>query len=148
MRMTVELERRLNQMCNLSDLVVEEAMERGMNLGIERGMAGICELNGSKLIKKKGERKFTLRIKPAGDEIEAYVNQDFGKAIQSTNNQGILGEWILRKVFQLPKGEPLTRERLNELEINGIRLTKADEHMIELEFIWIDKNNLPKDYWK
>ena len=38
MQMTVELERRLNQMCNLSDLVVEEAMERGMNLGMERGM--------------------------------------------------------------------------------------------------------------
>ena len=109
---------------------------------------GICELNGSKLVKKKEERKFILRIKPAGDEIEAYVNQDYGKGIQSTNNQGILGEWILRKVFQLPKGEPLTKERLNELEINGIRLTKADEHTIELEFIWIDKNNLPKDYWK
>lgn len=109
---------------------------------------GICELNGSKLVKKKEERKFNLKIMPAGDEIEAYVNQDAGKAIQSTNNQEILGEWILRKVFQLPEGEPLTEERLNELEINGIRLTKADKHTIELEFIWIDKNNLPEDYWK
>lgn len=44
MRMTVELERRLNQMCNLSDLVVEEAMERGMNLGIERGIERGMEL--------------------------------------------------------------------------------------------------------
>lgn len=109
---------------------------------------GLCELNGSKLVKKKEERQFKLRMMPSGDEITAYVNQASGKAIQSANEQGILGEWILRKVFQLPQGEPLTKERLDELAINGIRLTKADKNTVELEFIWIDENNLPEDYWE
>lgn len=108
----------------------------------------LCKLNGSKLVKKKEERQFKLRMMPSRDEITAYVNQDFGKAIQSANKQGILGEWILRKVFQLPQGEPLTKERLDELEINGIRLTKADKNTVELEFIWIDEDNLPEDYWE
>lgn len=104
----------------------------------------LCKLNGSKLVKKKEERQFKLRMMPSRDEITAYVNQDFGKAIQSANKQGILGEWILRKVFQLPQGEPLTKERLDELEINGIRLTKGDKNTVELEFIWIDEDNLPR----
>ena len=64
---------------------------------------GLCELNGSKLVKKKEDRQFKLRMMPSGDEITAYVNQASGKAIQSANEQGILGEWILRKVFQLPQ---------------------------------------------
>ena len=40
-----------------------------------------------------------------------------GKAIQSTDKQEILGNWILRGVFQLKEREVLTGQRLNELEI-------------------------------
>jgi len=57
----------------------------------------------------------------------------------------ILGNWILRGVFQLKEREVLTGQRLNELEINGIRLTKFKNEEIGIEFIWIDTENPPSD---
>ncbi|MCR8967653.1 hypothetical protein [Streptococcus zalophi] len=95
---------------------------------------------------EKEKRKFTLKFLPSGDEIEAYINQENGKAIQSFNTQSILGEWILRGVFQLKDREPLTYDKLVDLQINGIRLTKyKNSPVIGIEFIWIDINNPPKD---
>ncbi|MEN2187128.1 hypothetical protein [Streptococcus pneumoniae] len=41
--------------------------------------------------------------------------------------------------------EVLTGQRLNELEINGIRLTKFKNGGIGIEFIWIDIENPPSD---
>ena len=76
MKMTVELERRLNNMCNLSDLIEERGIrlgeERGIRLGEERGIK-IGEQNGiqKKLheqIRKKLIRKKTLR--QIADELE------------------------------------------------------------------------------
>ncbi|WP_435301226.1 hypothetical protein, partial [Dubosiella newyorkensis] len=59
-----------------------------------------------------------------------------------------LGEWILRKVFQLKEYEVLTHERLDELGINGIRVQKyKGSNSIHLHFIWIDDDHLPDDYW-
>lgn len=86
----------------------------------------------------KDQRTFTLKLLPSGDELLAYICQDCGKGIQSYNEQGILGEWILRKVFQLQEYEPLTQTKLNELGINGLRFTKLDKGVIGLEFIWSD----------
>ena len=85
-------------------------------------------------------------FEPSGDQVEAYITQEHGKALETANKQTIMGEWILRKVFQLPEYKPLTRERLDEIGINGIRLTKQPDG-IHLSFIWIDDNNLPEDYW-
>ncbi|MFS9171345.1 hypothetical protein QM857_04535 [Streptococcus infantis] len=39
----------------------------------------------------------------------------------------------------------MTNQRLNELEINGNRLTKFKNGEIEIEFIWIDTENPPID---
>ena len=47
--------------------------------------------------------------------------------------------------FQLKKREVLTGQRLNELEINGIRLTKFKNVEICIEFIWINPENPPSD---
>ena len=47
--------------------------------------------------------------------------------------------------FQLKEREVLTSQRLNELEINGIRLTKFNNGEIGIEFIWIDTENPPID---
>lgn len=91
-------------------------------------------------------KPFSLVFLPSGDEIESQVRQQGGKAIQSTKSQGVLGEWILRHVFQLNAYEPLTEQRLEELRINGIRLTKRDDK-IYLEFIWIEDGHEPEDYW-
>lgn len=100
----------------------------------------------SQLSLPKEKRRFTLRFIPSNEKIEAYVNQDNGKAIQSTNSQSILGEWILRQVFQLKERELLTRKTLDDLHINAIRLIKnTDDNCIDLEFIWIDENHPPKD---
>lgn len=99
------------------------------------------------LISDRDNRTFKLKFIPSNDEINAYINQDFGKSIESTGSQGILGKWVLRNVFQLKEYEPLTRDKLDELNINGIRFSKTKD-CIELEFIWIDPENEPKDIWK
>jgi len=93
------------------------------------------------------ERIFRLEFMPSGDAVQAYINQDDGKGIQSIGKQTILGEWILREVFRLNNRQLLTTKRLNELEINGIRLNKFKDQSrgIGLEFIWIDVDNPPED---
>lgn len=102
----------------------------------------------SKLKKEKQDREFNLIFEPSGNSIKSFITQDNGKAIESVEKQTYLGEWILRKVFQLKEHEPLTVQKLNELEINGIRLYKLhNSNDIHLKFIWIDKDNLPEDYW-
>lgn len=47
--------------------------------------------------------------------------------------------------FILQEREVLICKRLNELEINGIRLTKFKTGEIGIEFIWIDTENPPHD---
>lgn len=107
---------------------------------------GTFKENSSKLALPKECRKFELEFLPSKNKLTAYINQDNGKSIQSVNKQGVLGEWILRGVFQLKEYEPLTGDRLNEMGINGIRLTKYVDHKsIGLEFIWIDVNDPPED---
>ncbi len=108
---------------------------------------GTFKSDGKTLALPKDKRKFTLEFLASGNTIEAYINQDFGKAIQSTGNQDILGKWILWDVFKLKRRELLTSKRLDELEINGIRLVKFKDSNrgIGLEFIWIDPDNPPLD---
>ena len=103
--------------------------------------------NGTKkCVESKEDRTFNLRFVPSGDEIEAYINQSSGKAIESTGKQTILGQWIHRNVFQLKPYEQLTQSKLDEMGINAIRLTKKPD-AIELSFTWIDPDNKPDDYW-
>ena len=47
--------------------------------------------------------------------------------------------------FHFDRTEVLTGQRLNELEINGIRLNKFKNGEISIEFIWIDTENPPSD---
>ncbi len=114
-----------------------------------KGFGNLIKINNkwkSSLLKE--QRKFTLVFEPSGDCIEAFITQDGEKGIESWKKQSVLGKWILRHVFQLESYEPLRVGKLNELEINGIRLSKYEnDDRIHLEFIWIDDNNLPKDYW-
>ena len=48
-------------------------------------------------------------------------------------------------IFILKEREVLTGQRLNELEINGSRLTQFNNGEIGIEFIWIDTENPPHD---
>ncbi|MBV6527347.1 hypothetical protein, partial [Ursidibacter maritimus] len=102
----------------------------------------------NQLVLNPEDRVFNLEFIPSGNIIQAYINQDNGKAIQSKDSQDILGGWLLYNVFQLKYRELLTYRKLNDLGINGIRLVKfADSNRgIGLEFIWIDPENPPKDF--
>ena len=76
--MTVELERRLNQMCNLSDLVEEEAMERGMERGIERGIEVFILDNLEEHVPKeriivKLQKRFQLEQSRAEEYFDEYA---------------------------------------------------------------------------
>lgn len=108
---------------------------------------GTFKDSSNKLKLPKDKRVFDLRFIASGNVIKAYINQDNGKAIQSIKNQDILGDWLLKKVFQLKDRELLTEKRLDEIGINGIRLIKysGQKEEIGLEFIWIDKDNPPTD---
>uniref|UniRef100_UPI003D80CF28 hypothetical protein n=2 Tax=Limosilactobacillus reuteri TaxID=1598 RepID=UPI003D80CF28 len=106
----------------------------------------VLQPGSNKCIKDKNQRAFTLKFMPSGDEIDAYINQENGKSIESLGKQSTLGKWVLRDVFQLQPYEPLTEQKLIEMGINGIRLTKRN-NVIELSFIWIDKDNKPDDLW-
>lgn len=111
----------------------------GKGLGVLEKRGGV-----SKLVNKG---RFTLVFEPSGDSCEAFITQDGGKAIESCEKQSILGEWVLRKVFQLAPYEPLTAKRLYEVGLNGIRIWKEqDSDSIHIQFIWIDRDNLPADF--
>lgn len=100
-----------------------------------------------KLALPKEQCKFDLVFEPSGNKIKAFITQDDGKGIESLDKQSLLGEWILKEVFRLGDYEPLTMKRLDEIGINAIRLYKTvDNDDIHLQFIWIDKDNPPKDF--
>ena len=109
---------------------------------------GIFKSRKSKKLKlPKDKRKFTLVFEPSGQKMQAYITQDNGKAIESVSKQSIMGEWLINDVFQLKQYEKLTRSKLEELNINGIRLSKNKETgEIHFSFIWIDENNKPDDF--
>lgn len=101
------------------------------------------------LIQSKAEREFNLIFEPSGNKITSFIAQDWGKAIESTQSMSILGKWILREVFQLQEYEPITAKKLEEVGINGMRLYKTEgSDDIHLQFIWIDKEDKPKDLWR
>lgn len=78
--------------------------------------------------------------------MDAFITQDFGKGIESWEKQAYMGEWILRKVFQLKEREPLTAKKLNELEINAFRLYRTDkDDFVHLEFFGMDEDLPPDD---
>ena len=110
------------------------------------------DINGKEiytLCSDKDNRRFNLIFEPSGDTICSFIAQDSGKAIESFEKQSYLGEWILRKVFQLREYQPLTTNKLNEIGINGVRLYKEKGSKdIHIQFIWIDENNLPSDYFE
>ena len=100
-----------------------------------------------KLAKEKHDRTFTMVFEPSGDEMEMFIGQEAGKGIESNTEQSKLGKWLMENVFRLEKYEPLTAKRLNDLQINGIRLSRyPNDDRVHLNFIWIDDDELPDDY--
>ena len=53
----------------------------------------------------------------------------------------------IRDAVGVRRSNGIQAKKLNEIEINGIRLYKMNNsNDIHLEFIWIDEQNPPKDY--
>ena len=75
---------------------------------------------------------FNLRL-PDGSEIPAKICQDDGKAIMSNPNN-LLGEWLLRKVFELSEGTLVTYEMLLKFGVDSVVFTKHAELEYSVDF--------------
>lgn len=78
------------------------------------------------------EKIFELEM-PDGSIIPTKVCQDGGKAIMSNPNK-VLGEWLLRNVFELKEGELLTYEMLEKFGVDSVIFTKLDNNRYKIDF--------------
>ena len=82
---------------------------------------------------------FNLTL-PDGTTIPAKVCQEadknnplLGKSIMSNPNK-ILGEWLLRNVFELPEGTVVTYEMLQRFGIDSVVFTKHGDLEYSVDF--------------
>lgn len=75
---------------------------------------------------------FNLTL-PDGKVISAKLCQADGKAIMSNPNN-VLGEWLLRDVFELPEGIIVTYEMLEIFGIDSVIFTKNSELNYSVDF--------------
>lgn len=72
-------------------------------------------------------------LMPDGSIIPTKVCQDDGKAIMSNPNK-ILGEWLLRNVFELPEGTVVTYDMLEKFGIDSVIFTKLEDGKYSINF--------------
>lgn len=70
---------------------------------------------------------------PDGSVIPSKVCQDDSKAIMSNPNK-VLGEWLLRRVFELPENTQLTYEMLEIFGIDSVIFTKIAPLEYSIDF--------------
>lgn len=75
---------------------------------------------------------FNLKF-PDGTIIPAKVCQADGKAIMSNPNKA-LGEWLLRKVFELPERTLITYQMLEKFGVDSVIFTKDSELSYSIDF--------------
>ena len=75
---------------------------------------------------------FNLKL-PDGTVISAKVCQEQGKAIMSNPNKD-LGEWLLRKVFEIPENTILTYDMLEKFNIDSVVFTKNSDLDFSVDF--------------
>ena len=75
---------------------------------------------------------FDLKL-PDGTTIPAKVCQDDGKAIMSNPNK-VLGEWLLRKVFEIPEGTVVTYRMLEIFGIDCVVFRKEGNLVYSIDF--------------
>ena len=85
------------------------------------------------------EKSFMLHL-PDGTDISAKVCQEadkndprIGKAIMSNPNK-VLGKWLLRDVFELPKNTLVTYEMLEKFGVDSVVFTKIGELEYSVDF--------------
>ena len=70
---------------------------------------------------------------PDGTVLSAKVCQENGKAIMSNPNKA-LGEWLLRKVLEIPEKELLTYEMLEKYNVDSVIFTKHSDFYYSIDF--------------
>lgn len=70
---------------------------------------------------------------PNGKILSMKVAQQGGKALMSNPNSA-LGKWILRDILELKKGELVTKEQLDIIGIDSIKLSKLADGTYSLDF--------------
>ena len=78
------------------------------------------------------EQPFDLKL-PDGSIISAKVCQENGKAIMSNPNK-VLGEWLLRKVFELEEGTVVTYNMLEVFGVDCVIFTKEYGKKYSVDF--------------
>ena len=76
---------------------------------------------------------FNVKL-PNGKTLSMKVAQQGGKALMSNPNSA-LGEWILRDILQLKEAELLTKEKLDTIGIDSVKLSKLKNGNYYLDFI-------------
>lgn len=76
---------------------------------------------------------FILNL-PDKKHITAKICQDNNKALMSNPNKD-LGEWILRQVLNLSKGELLTYNRLIEIGLDSVIIYKENNNVFSIDFL-------------
>lgn len=78
------------------------------------------------------DSSFDLKL-PDGKWISAKVCQQDGKAIMSNPNI-LLGEWLLRTVFELKEGTVVTYDMLREFNVDSVIFTKLSDRKYSVDF--------------
>lgn len=78
------------------------------------------------------DEPFNLKL-PSGKTLSVKVCQDNSKALMSNPNSD-LGEWLLRGVLDLKPGELLTYERLEEVGIDSVSISKNRDETYDIDF--------------
>lgn len=71
---------------------------------------------------------------PNGLNLSMRVAQQGGKSLMSNPNLA-LGKWILRDVLNLPEGKLVTKEQLDIIGIDSVKLSKINDSLYILDFL-------------
>ena len=80
----------------------------------------------------RNSKKFEVLL-PNGRNLICKIAQQGGKALMSEHNAD-LGKWLLREVLCLPEGKLVSRELLDLLGIDSVKLTKISEGKFTMDF--------------
>lgn len=76
---------------------------------------------------------FTVNL-PNRKTLQMKVTQAGGKALQSDPNKD-LGKWLLRDVLRLSPGTLVTKQMLDEIGIDSVKLSKVKSGLFHLDFL-------------
>lgn len=76
-----------------------------------------------------------FKVKLPNDKIITMkVSQSGGKALMSNPNHA-LGQWLLREVLKIEENKLVTKDLLDRIGIDSIKLTKVSNNLYELDFL-------------